>query len=140
MYRKISMLLVGLAVSAASLMLAGSASAATSPTLGCQVISNHTGQSGGFRIGRCGTRFADSSYVLDFGVANGHDFYSWSTPRGGPVVGGCNASTPFCDLVVRAKPADQDFTVQVVTNDAFGTPVTLSATASIPAVCGKFFC
>ncbi|MFC4121676.1 hypothetical protein [Nonomuraea zeae] len=130
-------LLVALGVTAAATT---PAAAATSPALFCQVIGNTTGSGGGAGQGWCGTRFADSSYVLDFGVANGFNFYNWTVPSKYQKVAGCNVSTPFCDIVVKAKAADQSVTVTVTTDDVTATAVTVSATAEIPAVCGKFLC
>jgi hypothetical protein len=104
MYRKILMFAIGLGALAAPLALTAPASADTGPSLGCQVISDHSGISGGFSTGICGTDVADSSYVIDLGVANGHDFYNWFRP-GLTVLGGCNSTSPFCDLLVHARPA-----------------------------------
>ena len=139
MYRKILMFAIGLGALAAPLALTTPASADAGPSLGCQVISNHSGISGGFSTGICGTDVADSSYVIDLGVANGHDFYSWIRP-GLTVLGGCNSTSPFCDLLVHARPADQEFSITVQTDDASGVPVSTTVDAFIPAVCGRFLC
>ena len=140
MFRKITMSLVGLAALAAPVALAASASAATEPTLSCQVIGNTTFTSGGVGVGSCGTFHPDSSYVIDLGLANGFTFTSWATPGGTSVVAGCTSGSQFCDLLVHARPADQEFTTWVETDDSSGNLVWLSATASIPAVCGKSLC
>lgn len=140
MYRKISTLLIGLAALAAPLALTAPASADSGPTLYCQVITNNTFLTGGVGAGSCSTPYADSSYVIDLGVGNGHDSYTWFPPGGLTVVAGCNSSTAFCDLLVHATKSDQNFTTWVVTDDSSGTPVSISATATIPAVCGTELC
>lgn len=65
---------------------------------------------------------------------------NWSVPSNFRRVAGCQVGTPFCDIVVRAKAADQSVTASVTTDDADAVAVTVSATAEIPAVCGKFLC
>lgn len=116
--------------------MAAPASAATSGALYCQVISDHTGSSGGLRAGFCGPSVADSSYVLDYGVAGGSAPYSWIVPRGHSIIGGCDSNSPFCDITARGTFSDQEVTVL-----AWSAPTgTVSATASIPAVCGTEFC
>jgi len=120
-----------------AVMIGGALAATATPasavggTLFCQVISNHTGSSGGSEPGSCGPSVADSSYVLDYGVAGGSAPYSWSVPGGHTVIGGCNSSSPFCDITARGVTHDQEITVSVS---------GISATAFIPAVCGSEFC
>ncbi|MFC4535259.1 hypothetical protein [Sphaerisporangium dianthi] len=132
MPRTISLSLLGLAALFGAVTLATPASAA-SPSLSCQVIPSSTGPS----TGVCGTFRAASSYVIDNAVQNGPaGGYAWSVPSGTRVVAGCQSTTPFCDLSVRATSVDRDFVTSVAV-PGFGV---LSVTAVIPAVCGKFLC
>lgn len=140
MYRKLALSLIGLTILATPLALTASASAATEPTLSCEVIGNTTFTIGPSGVGSCGTIHADSSYVIDFAVANAAEVDDWIAPRGTTVVAGCTPGYFFCDVVVRAEAADQDFTAYASTLDSSGNGVSVSATATIPAVCGKFLC
>jgi alpha-tubulin suppressor-like RCC1 family protein len=111
----------------------------TPPVLECQVITSN-GTSGGTRAGTCGTAQASATYVIDLGVSNGTGSFAWTVPPGTTVVGGCSSAAAFCDVSVRATHSDQSLTTTVVTGNAAGSPVTLSATAEIPAVCGTELC
>ncbi|MGW4640978.1 hypothetical protein ACWEN6_20800 [Sphaerisporangium sp. NPDC004334] len=132
MPRTISLSLFGLVALFAAAVLATPASAA-SASLACQVIPSTSGSS----TTVCGTFRAASSYVIDNAVQGGPaSGYDWQVPSGTKVVGGCNSTTPFCDLSVRAAARDREFVTSV------GVPGsgTLSVTAVLPAVCGAFLC
>ncbi|MEW9550422.1 hypothetical protein [Nonomuraea sp. NPDC050783] len=139
MSRIFAILLAAVAAVAVALSFTSPASASDT-TMGCQVINNHGGASGGFRLNFCGTFFADSSYVIDYAVQNGNGHFTWTVPARSTKVGGCTTSTPFCDVVVRARTADQSFTAIVETLDSSGLSVVVSAEADIPAVCGSELC
>ncbi len=79
-------------------------------------------------------------YVVDFAVRDGFNFYRWTPPAGYRIVAGCNLSTPFCDVVVRADSVEHVLTATVATDNADAVLVTTSATATTPQVCGKFLC
>ena len=104
--------------------------------LGCEVIGNTTFSIGAFSTTTCFPAGPDSSYVLDYATSVNAASYSWTVPSGVSVVAGCNATSPFCDLLYRSRPADRDITVTVQASGASPSSVT----AEIPAVCGKFFC
>jgi hypothetical protein len=128
----VSLSLLGCLAVASSVALAAPASAA-SPSLSCKVFPS----SFPYRTGVCGTSQAATTYLIDNAVANGPaSGYDWSVPSGTKVVGGCNSTSPFCSLSVRANSSDRDFTTQVTVPGAG----TLSVVAVIPAVCGAFIC
>jgi hypothetical protein len=132
MSRFVTLPLIGLAALASSAAIALPAHA-DSASLVCQVIPSRSGVSAPV----CGTFLAASSYVIDNGVAGGPaSGYSWSVPSGTRVVGGCNSTSPFCDLSVRAAPRDRSF-VTSVSAPGIGT---LSVEADLPAVCGSELC
>ena len=55
-------------------------------------------------------------------------------------VAGCTPSTNYCDLAVRATHIEQDITASVDTHNVLGAPLRLTATASLPGVCGSQVC
>jgi alpha-tubulin suppressor-like RCC1 family protein len=106
------------------------------PVLQCQIIGNTNGLANAPTPNGCTIARADTSFVVDFAVENGNNGFTWTVPAGFQQVGGCNATSPFCDLGVKASTAEQDITVTVVTNDSAANPVTLTETATIPNICG----
>jgi alpha-tubulin suppressor-like RCC1 family protein len=106
------------------------------PVLQCQIIGNTNGLANSPTPNGCTIARADTSFVVDFAVENGNNGFTWTVPAGFQQVGGCNASSAFCDLGVKASTAEQDIAVTVVTNDSAANPVTLTETATIPNICG----
>ncbi len=126
------LMLLAAAASALVAPLALSAPAhATDGVIGCEVIGNTTFSIGAFSYNTCFPAGADTSYVIDYSTPINAASYSWTVPSGVSVVAGCNATSPFCDVLYRSRPADRDITASVLGG---------SVTAEIPAVCGKFFC
>jgi alpha-tubulin suppressor-like RCC1 family protein len=110
------------------------------PVLQCQIIGNTNGLANAPTPNGCTIARADTGFVVDFAVENGNNGFTWTVPAGFQQVGGCNASSAFCDLSVRASTAEQDITVTVVTNDSAANPVTLTETATIPNICNGNLC
>lgn len=146
MNRIVSLLVGAAAVAGSSMALAATpASASVSPAVArpvesCEIIGNTNGIIGSGGAGSCATSHADSSYVLDYSVTGGNGSYAWHVPAGVRIVVGCSGGTPFCDVTVRSSVSEDFVTVSVNTFDTAGNPFTLSATADVPQVCGKFIC
>lgn len=115
------------------------ASAASGPTLGCNVQP-----SGGDNFTRtCGTNQPANPYDVTYLVQGGTGTFSWTVPSSAPgpvkVIDGCTSTSDLCVIQVSAVETDERPTVSVVVTQG-GSSVTLSATAIINAVCGKVFC
>ncbi|MBW8482175.1 hypothetical protein [Actinomadura parmotrematis] len=119
------------------------AAAATvpNPTLRCQVIGNNTGVSGGIGTGSCGTYYADSAYLLDFGVEGlviGN--YYWTAPDTSQIVRKTCWTNPHCDIVVPATRYEQTITVKFQAIDEDLQWHYFSISAYLPEVCGTRLC
>jgi hypothetical protein len=134
-------LLVGMSLPG---LVSESAAAAVTPAvtpLVCQVLPGD-----GAHPGACGTATAQSIYTAEYTTANTL-VAGWTIPNY-TVVAGCVADVTFCYLSVPARTFDQYVTVTVhykfiVIGGAVPAAVfesSSSATATIPAFCGKFFC
>jgi hypothetical protein len=113
------------------------ASAASSPTLGCNVQPSANDNFSSV----CTTSDAANTYGVTFLVQGGTGTfsYAWTVPSGVTVTDGCTPASNVCVIDVRAVDEDQRPTVSVVASQN-GSSVTLSARAMINAVCGNVFC
>lgn len=134
--RRVSLLVAAVLASGVPFLAAGPASA-SSPGLECEV----TPGPGTFTSPSCSTRIATSSYTLDYLVTGGSGSYtySWTRPAGTTVLAGCTSASPDCEVSITDEGSDIMATATVVLTQG-SAQTTVSATARIPAVCGKYFC
>ena len=113
------------------------ASAASSPTLGCNVQPSENDNFNSV----CSTSDAADTYGVTFLVqgAAGTSSFAWTVPSGITVADGCTSTSDLCVIDVRAVAEDQRPTVSVVVTQN-GSSVSLSARALINAVCGNVSC
>jgi hypothetical protein len=98
----------------APVLSVSSASAASSPTMGCNIQPSGSSNFGA----RCGTGDPSTTYT---------------------VTDGCTSTSDECAISVHHGESDQDLTASVTVTQN-GTSTTLSSTAIINAVCGDDFC
>lgn len=116
--------------------MAGPASAAAGDNLACRFTPAPTLT---FTSPVCFNRTPANSYTVAFVVnATGTFTAAWSVPAGYPIIGGCTANATGCTITVSGIQ-DQSIPVSVTLTQG-GVQETLSATASVLAVCGKMFC
>jgi hypothetical protein len=113
------------------------ASAASSPSLGCNIQPSTGDNFDQF----CGTSDAASTYGVTYLVPGGTGTfsYAWTVPNSGTVALGCTSTSNTCVIDVSANEEDRRLTASVVVTQD-GSSATLSATALINAVCGDVFC
>jgi hypothetical protein len=130
-------LAVALVTFGAPALSVSAASAASGPSLGCNIQPNHNDN---FTTG-CGTSDAATNYGVTYLVQGGTGTfsYAWTVPSSGTVAEGCTPASDTCVIDVRGLEEDQRLTASVVVTQN-GSSQTLSATAIINAVCGKVFC
>jgi alpha-tubulin suppressor-like RCC1 family protein len=110
------------------------------PTLTCQLIASGGQDNGDVSPASpngCTTTFPAPNYVVEWQVQNAATTPSWTVPSGTEAVAGCTVGETICEREVHAIPGDQTFSASVATEDSAGNPVTLTETATIPAVCGS---
>jgi hypothetical protein len=114
-----------------------SASAASSPTLVCNIQPSDTTDFASV----CATSWAAPSYSVSFVVQGGSGTYSyaWPVPRYATVGSGCTSTSSYCALTIRGTIAEHDLFMSVVLTQS-GIQTTLTAEADVPAVCGHFLC
>jgi hypothetical protein len=137
--RKVLLLVAAglVAFGAPVLSLAPAASAASGPTLGCNIQPSGNDNF----TPRCTTSYARSKYTVDYFVSGGSGTYTyaWTPPTGGTIVAGCTSTNPDCELTFEHGSEDSTLKATVVLTQG-STKTTLTATAFIPAVCGTMFC
>ena len=117
--------------------LSVSAASAAGPSLGCNIQPSYNDNF----TGGCGTPVAATAYGVTYLVqgTTGTPSFAWTVPSSGKVAAGCTSTSDVCSINVRALAEDQRLTASVVVTQG-GSSTTLSATAFINAVCGRFFC
>jgi ABC-type sugar transport system substrate-binding protein len=113
------------------------ASAASGPSLGCNVQPSGSGNFSSV----CTTSDAANTYGVTFLVQgqSATSSFAWAVPSGVTVADGCTSTSDVCVIDVSAVNEDVRLPVSVVVTQN-GSSVTLSARAMINAVCGRVFC
>jgi hypothetical protein len=132
----LSMAVAVIALGAPALSVSA-ASAASGPSLGCNIQPSTGDNFTPF----CGTSDAAGTYGVTYLVQGGTGTfsYAWTVPSGGKVADGCTSTSDICVIDVSASGVDRRLTASVVVTQD-GSSETLSATAIINAVCGSVFC
>jgi ABC-type sugar transport system substrate-binding protein len=113
------------------------ASAASGPTLGCNVQPSANDNFSSV----CTTSDAANTYGVTFLVQgqSGTASFAWAVPSGVTPADGCTSTSDVCVIDVSAVGEDVRLPVSVVVTQN-GSSVTLSARAMLNAVCGRVFC